>query len=64
MNVTLSPHSLQAYTAPYRRQLLHLAQRRPDSYHVRAIYAALDVSGVRVDGYEDGEELTRARVKN
>ena len=35
-----------------------------DSYHLRAIYAALDVSGVRGDGYEDGEELTRARVKN
>ena len=34
----------------------------PDSYHVRAIYAALDVSGVKGDGYEDGEELTRARL--
>ena len=34
------------------------------SHHVRAIYAALDVSGVRGDGYKDGEKLTRARVKN
>lgn len=33
-----------------------------DSYHVRATYATLDVSGVRGDGYEDGEELTRARL--
>jgi hypothetical protein len=34
----------------------------PDSYHVRATYAALDIQGVRGDGYEDGEELTRARL--
>lgn len=34
----------------------------PDSYHVRATYAALNVSGVQGDGYEDGEELTRARL--
>lgn len=34
----------------------------PDGYFVRATYAALDVSGVRGDGYEDGEELTRARL--
>ena len=34
----------------------------PDSYFVRATYAALDVSGVRGDGYEEGEELTRARL--
>lgn len=33
-----------------------------DSYYVRATYAALEVSGVRGDGYEDGEELTRARL--
>jgi hypothetical protein len=33
-----------------------------DSYHVRSVYAALDVSGVKGDGYEDGEELTRARL--
>ncbi|PVG01819.1 hypothetical protein CPB86DRAFT_834206 [Serendipita vermifera] len=36
----------------------------PDSYYVRATYAALDVTGVRGDGYEDGEELTRARLGN
>ena len=48
---------------------MSIAQCRPapggdlDSYHVRAIYAALDVSGVRGDGDEDSEELTRARVK-
>ena len=34
----------------------------PDAYFVRATYAALDVSGVRGDGYEEGEELTRARL--
>jgi USP6 N-terminal-like protein len=34
----------------------------PDSYFVRATYAALDVSGVKGDGYEEGEELTRARL--
>lgn len=34
----------------------------PDSYYIRATYAALDVSGVRGDGYEDGQELTRARL--
>ena len=34
----------------------------PDGYFVRATYAALDVSGVRGDGYEEGEELTRARL--
>ena len=32
-----------------------------DSYHVRAIYAALGVKG---DNFEDGEELTRARLGN
>ena len=36
----------------------------PDSYFVRATYAAFDVSGVRGDGYEEGEELTRARMGN
>ena len=70
MNVNLSPHSPHTHTAPHQRQLLHLVQRRAapggnlDSYYVRAIYAVLDVSGVRGDGYEDGEELTCARVKN
>ena len=70
VNVNLSPHSPHTHTASHQRQLLHLVQRRAapggnlDSYYVRAIYAALDVSGVRGDGYEDGEELTCARVKN
>ena len=67
VNVNLSPHSLHTHTALHQRQLLHLAQRRAapggdlDSYHARVIYAALDVRG---DYYEDGEELTRVRVKN
>ena len=49
--------------------MLPLAQRRSapggdiDSYHVRTIYSALDVSGVVRDGYVNSEELTRARVK-
>jgi hypothetical protein len=34
----------------------------PDLYHVRATYTALNISCVRGDGYEDGEELTRARL--
>jgi USP6 N-terminal-like protein len=34
----------------------------PDNYYIRATYAALDVSGVKGDGYEDGQELTRARL--
>ena len=61
VNINLSPHSLHTHTAPHRRQLLHLAQRRSapggdlDSYHIRAIYAALDVSGVR------GTVMTMAR---
>ena len=61
------PCECQPYTAPHRRQLLHPAQHRPplgedlDSYHVRAIYAALDVSGVRGDGYKDGKEITHAQ---
>lgn len=38
------------------------ANEDPDSYFVRATYAAFDVSGVRGDGYEEGEELTRARM--
>lgn len=33
-----------------------------DAYYVRATYAALDYSGVKGDGYEEGEELTRARL--
>jgi len=49
-NVNPPPHSHSIH----RRQLLRLAQRRArapgedlDSYHVRAIYAALGVSGIR-----------------
>jgi hypothetical protein len=63
--------SLCTRTAPHRRQLLCLAPHRPacqgedlDSYHVRAIYAALDVPGVTGNGYEDGEELTRACLRS
>ena len=56
---TFSPHS-------HSFSSTSIAPPSPDldSYHLRAIYAALDVPGVRGDGYEDGEELTRARVKN
>ncbi|KAG8775111.1 hypothetical protein FRC15_000778, partial [Serendipita sp. 397] len=38
------------------------ANEDPDSYFVRATYAAFDVSGVKGDGYEDGEEITRNRL--
>ena len=63
VNDNLSPHSLHTHTTPHRRQLLHLTQRRSApggdldsySYRVRAIYAALDVSGVR------GTVMTMAR---
>lgn len=34
----------------------------PDSFHVRATYAQLDLYGVRGDGIEEGVERTRARV--
>jgi hypothetical protein len=34
----------------------------PDSHYVRTTYARLDVTGVRGDGYEEGIELTRARL--
>ena len=53
--------NVNTYTA---LQLPRLAHRRParQAYHVRAIYAALDVSGVRGDAYEDGKEPTRARL--
>ena len=63
---TFSPHSRCSSSTSIAPP--SLAPPRPggdlDSHHVRAIYAALDVSGVRGDGHEDGEELTRVRVKN
>ncbi|KZV94848.1 RabGAP/TBC [Exidia glandulosa HHB12029] len=34
----------------------------PDSFHVRATYAQLEVSGVPRDGIDDGIERTRARL--
>ena len=63
---TFSPHSRCSSSTSIAPP--SLAPPRPggdlDSHHVRAIYAALDVSGVRGDGYGDGEELIRVRVKN
>ena len=55
------PHATLQVNVTLTRLLIDANQRRPTpggdlaSYHVRAIYA---------DRYEDGEELTRARVKN
>lgn len=64
VNVNLPPHSHSS--TPMSTPLSSAPPRAPgedaDSYHVRATYAALDASGVRGDGYEDGEELTRARL--
>jgi hypothetical protein len=34
-----------------------------DAFHVRSTYAHLDVIGVRGDGYEEGVERTRARIR-
>lgn len=34
----------------------------PESYFVRNVYARLDVTGVRGDGYEEGIERTRAKL--
>ncbi|KAG2136483.1 rab-GTPase-TBC domain-containing protein [Suillus bovinus] len=34
-----------------------------DAFHVRSTYAHLDVVGVRGDGYEEGVERTRARIR-
>ncbi len=65
VNVNLSPHSHtfpSTSTAPPSPAPPRAQGEDLDSYHVRATYAALDVSGVRGDGYEDGEELTRARL--
>ena len=65
VNVNLPPHS-RSSTPMSTPSPSSAPPRAPgedaDSYHVRATYAALDASGVRGDGYEDGEELTRARL--
>ncbi|KAF9225311.1 RabGAP/TBC [Gyrodon lividus] len=34
-----------------------------DAFHVRSTYAQLDATGVRGDGYEEGVERTRARLR-
>ncbi|KAG1904536.1 rab-GTPase-TBC domain-containing protein [Suillus fuscotomentosus] len=34
-----------------------------DAFHVRSTYAHLDATGVRGDGYEEGVERTRARIR-
>jgi len=65
VNVNLSPHSHSSpptSIAPPSPAPPRAPGEDLDSYHVRAVYAALDVSGVKGDGYEDGEELTRARL--
>ena len=64
------PHSPHPHTAPHRRRLLHLAQRRSapggdlGSYRVHAIQGRTRRIRFKRDGYDDGEELTRARVKD
>ena len=65
VNVNLSPHSHSSpptSIAPPSPAPPRAPGEDLDAYHVRAVYAALDVSGVKGDGYEDGEELTRARL--
>ena len=63
---TFSPHSHSSSST----SIIPLS---PTPYHPRrgprlvpslCDFVALDVSGVRGDGYEDGEELTRAQVRN
>jgi len=34
-----------------------------DAFHVRNTYAQLEASGVKGDGYEEGTERTRARMR-
>ena len=65
VNVNVPPHSHSfpsTSTAPPSPAPPRAPGEDLDSYQVRAIYAALDVSGVKGDGFEDGEELTRARL--
>lgn len=65
VNVNFPPHSHSSTpmsTPPRSPAPPRAPGEDADSYHVRATYAALDASGVRGDGYEDGEELTRARL--
>jgi hypothetical protein len=62
VNVHVPPHSHPSTSTSTLPPSPAPPREGPDSYHVHATYAALDVSGVRGDGYEDGEELTRARL--
>ena len=64
VNLNLYPHSHRSpltSIAPPRPVLPRTSSEALDSFHVRAIYAAIDVSCVRGDAGEDGEELTRVR---
>ena len=61
LHIRSSPSTSIAPPSPARP---HARGENPNSYHIRAIYAAFDVSSVRGDGHEDGKEPTRARLGN
>lgn len=69
-----SDHSLATSPTSVSRSLAHsitpsvvpsiqrAESEDPESFHVRATYAQLDVLGVPLDGVSDGIERTRARL--
>jgi USP6 N-terminal-like protein len=55
---------LSKLSAPSSKTSLVLSEGEdPDAFHVRSTYAHLDATGVKGDGYEEGVERTRARVR-
>ncbi|KAF8634929.1 hypothetical protein AX15_000668 [Amanita polypyramis BW_CC] len=54
--------AVQPLPSPSKSSLVPSEGEDMDAFHVRSTYAQLELSGVKGDGYEEGIELTRARL--